>query len=178
MIWGEILANLLIGILGWLFLNGVIGAEYVPPLSNCLLCLTTLRSCGPLLHLILLCLRSSIATTNHHQSHRHHCREKDNGNEIEMDDRHLHLMRQHCRHVHLDPGSHGSATKSNVSWQHVFIIWCQSLTTFSAMSTSTSTGTVSRRFSSASSMQDSTGTLFMSSTLAWSSTMACASTSP
>jgi hypothetical protein len=29
MIWGEILANLLIGILGWLFLNGVLQAEYV-----------------------------------------------------------------------------------------------------------------------------------------------------
>ena len=25
MIWGEIVANLLIGILGWLFLNGIIG---------------------------------------------------------------------------------------------------------------------------------------------------------
>jgi len=29
MIWGEILANLLIGILGWLFLNDVLQAEYV-----------------------------------------------------------------------------------------------------------------------------------------------------
>lgn len=29
MLWGEILSNLVIGILGWLFLNGVLGATYV-----------------------------------------------------------------------------------------------------------------------------------------------------
>lgn len=29
MLWGEIIANLTIGVLGWLFLNGVLGATYV-----------------------------------------------------------------------------------------------------------------------------------------------------
>lgn len=29
MVWGEIMSNLIIGILGWLFLNGTLGATYV-----------------------------------------------------------------------------------------------------------------------------------------------------
>jgi hypothetical protein len=55
MIWGEIVANLLIGVLGWLFLQGVLGPTYESIKNPCsLLDTNAAQGPGSLLHSTLM----------------------------------------------------------------------------------------------------------------------------
>lgn len=74
MIWGEIIANLVLGVLCWLWLKDIVHNGYAdfyddsPSPSN------TLQTCLTLLHSLFLCFRGSVPHANHHQSHLDHFR--------------------------------------------------------------------------------------------------------
>lgn len=73
-LWVEIVANLCIGIVGWLFLNGVLGPSYVQDamLHNTLLTLTS-QSPSVVLNFIPLGPRDPNVDADHRQPNRTHC---------------------------------------------------------------------------------------------------------
>jgi len=75
MVWGEIVANLAIGIIGWLFLDGVLSPRQVNPSLGARafqqLGLTSSQCSAFLQHSFPLGVRSSAAHADYHQSN--HC---------------------------------------------------------------------------------------------------------
>lgn len=72
MIWGEILANLVLGILCWLWLKDIVHNGYANPYVGNNTQANTLQSCPSLLHPLFLCLRGSVPHANNYQPHLNH----------------------------------------------------------------------------------------------------------
>ncbi len=119
MVWGEITANLCIGVLGWLFLQGVIGDSY-DDFSPATLehQLTTPQRTDFVLLPLLLGLRDPIPHADYHQSDFHHRRESRNYSETEMDHGGCDNQHQHRRVFNLDSGSLESSGERDVSHRH------------------------------------------------------------
>lgn len=113
MIWGEILANITIGVIGWVFLDGIIGPTSVP-LHSVMTYTDRKQYSRSVLHPLLLDLRNSTAHANHHKPYCTNRRTSKHDKTHKMGDRGHHHCDQHCSLLHMDPGTLATANKSAV----------------------------------------------------------------